>query len=451
MPDALPRHGAGYITDVAYPDHFHRETLPSWLVATATALGRTAPALDAPYTWLDLGCGAGLGVLLAAAANPTGRFLGVDFSAREIDRARRTAGQAGLTNVQFACLDVNDAGAQALPACDFIVSHGMLSWVGQDTRTSMVRFIHQHLKPGGIAYLAYMSQPGSAAFASARRLLQMSARRAQGDSAARARAGMALLQGLAQGGAGFFVEHPAASREVLRAHTLDDAYLAHELLNDEWHALHVADVMSDLAAGDCDYLGSATLLDNIDAMSIPGKVLPLLADLHRQGAPVAETETFRDVARNQSLRRDLYQRAAPPGTRLTPDAHRQALLAQRVCLLPLGARQLATSDEHGVLDTRIGPVTIPMAHVRPLLQALAAGRQTYADIASLPAYRGNPGVVSQFLQALAWAGWLHYQPPAAAMKPVPDVRRAAERALAEHGYGDWSLMAEAGSAVRRAR
>lgn len=447
MPDSDT---AGYLTDVAYPAHFHRETLPAWLVSTATALGHAAPALEQPYTWMDLGCGAGLGVLLAAAANPTGRFIGVDVSAREIDRAQRTAALAGLANAQFVCVDINDSMAtQALPPCEFIVTHGLYSWVDAQTRARVASVIHHHLKPGGIAYVAYMSQPGSAAFAAARKLLQMTAAQAPGDSAARARAGMQYLQALARAGAGFFIEHPAAHREVLQADAREDAYLAHELLNDDWHALHVADVIADFAAGGCAYLGSATLLDNIDSVSLPRGVQPLLEDLRRQAAPIAQQETLRDLARNQNLRRDLYQRGAPARAdhRLDADAHRRALLAQQVGLLPAAPSQWPASGEL-VLETRIGPVTLPWEHVRPLLAALADASRSYAHLAALPAYRAQPGFVNSLLQVLAWAGWVHYH-PAAGTLPAPAATQLAQRVLADAGYGDWQILPGLGTAVPR--
>src|SRR5579884_3256420 len=53
-------------------------------------------------TVVDLGCGGGLDVLLAAAkVGPTGRAIGVDMTAAMIDRARRNAAKQGTTNVEF--------------------------------------------------------------------------------------------------------------------------------------------------------------------------------------------------------------------------------------------------------------------------------------------------------------------------------------------------------------
>src|SRR5438876_9162911 len=66
-------------------------------------------------TVVDLGCGGGLDVLLAAArVGPTGRAIGIDMTPEMLERARRNAGQLGLQNVAFHqatidCLPLPDA------------------------------------------------------------------------------------------------------------------------------------------------------------------------------------------------------------------------------------------------------------------------------------------------------------------------------------------------------
>ena len=48
----------------------------------------------------------------------------------------------------------------------------------------------------------------------------------------------------------------------------------------------------------------------------------------------------------------------------------------------------------------------------PLITALRHGATSYAELAHLPAYAHQPGLISQLLQVLAWAGWLHVLLPA---------------------------------------
>ena len=53
-------------------------------------------------TVVDLGCGGGLDVLLAAAkVGPAGKAVGIDMTPEMIERARRNAARQGLANVEF--------------------------------------------------------------------------------------------------------------------------------------------------------------------------------------------------------------------------------------------------------------------------------------------------------------------------------------------------------------
>lgn len=416
----------GYVIDVAYPPHFHRETMPVWLANGLTALGRRTPDLAQPFTWLELGCGSGLGAVVAAATNPQGRFIGLDFNADAIAQARALAEAAGLSNVSFHTLSFADALAAddaLLPPCDFIVTHGVYSWVSEANRQAIQQLVAQRLKPGGVCYVAYMSQPGAASFAAAQRLMRLASQHRSGTSAQRAGEALALVQRLAGAGAGYFTEHPAAVREVQRLGQGDIDYVAHELLNAQWESLHVSDVMAGFEAAGCEWAGSATPLENIDSVSLPAGTQPLLAELMRQGASAAAVETFKDLSRNQRQRRDIYQRAHSQGNALSPDAHRDALLAQRVALLPAAPAQVPSAKGELGFDTQIGPVRLPMALVAPLLEALQDEPRSYAELARLPAYAGQPGFISQLLQMLSWAGWLHFVRPDVAPADAPAVAR----------------------------
>lgn len=434
----------GYVVDRVYPAHFHREMQPVWLTNTLTALGRRAPDLRQPFTWLELGCGSGFSTLVAAATNPRAQFIGVDFNAEAIALAQALAEAAGVSNVRFHALSfaqAQEAYEALLPPCDFIVTHGVYSWVSEANRQAIQQLVAQRLKPGGVLYVAYMSQPGATSFSAAQRLMRLATQHRTGASPQRAAEALSLVQRMAAAGAGYFSEHPSAVREVQRLADDPIDYLAHELLNTHWEALHVSDVMAGFEAAGCEWVGSATPLENIDAVSLPAGTQPLLAELMRGGASMATAETFKDVARNQRQRRDLYQRAHPQGNALSPDAHRDALLAQRVALLPAAPAQVPAGQGELNFDTQIGPVRLPMAFVAPLLGALQSGPRSYAELARLPAYAGQPGFISQLLQMLAWAGWLHFVRADASAEEARVAARL-DAALAARG------VVPAGGAVR---
>lgn len=103
--------------------------------------------LRAGETVVDLGCGGGLDVFLAARkVGPAGRAIGIDMTPEMLDLARRNAESAGLTNVEFhrATIDrlpLPDASA------DCVISNCVINLAPD--KPAVFREIARILKPGG--------------------------------------------------------------------------------------------------------------------------------------------------------------------------------------------------------------------------------------------------------------------------------------------------------------
>ena len=112
------------------------------------ALGRVPPGA----TVLDIGCGAGTDLLLAARrVGPTGRAIGVDMTEAMRERASKGAAACGLANVE-----VQPGDATRLPvedrSVDVVISNGVLNLVPEKERA--VAEIARVLKPGGRVQIA---------------------------------------------------------------------------------------------------------------------------------------------------------------------------------------------------------------------------------------------------------------------------------------------------------
>lgn len=390
----MPQPPEGYVTDVAYTPLFHREQAPVWLAATLNALGYAAPALSGSR-FLDLGCGSGLSLLLFAAANPDMRFTGVDLNAAHIAAAKALAEAAGLANAEFHHAAIGDfAAGREGESFDFIVSHGVYAWVSPEVRRDIRDAIGRLLKKGGVAYLHYMTQPGAAPFAAFHTVFRQMA--AAGRTPEQAvDAGLALLSALREASAGFFVAHPTARDTLAQLAKEEWAYVAHEYLGGNFAPLHVADVMADMGEAGLRHVGSATPVENIDALSIPGSVLPVV---QREKDP-ALRETLKDIARNQALRRDLYMREPQA---LDARAHMAALRSRVFSSLPG-----APASGPLVFDTRIGPVQGSSELVSPVLARLAQGPASFAELESVGGFSTRPGLLNQALHVMMGAGVVH--------------------------------------------
>lgn len=117
-------------------------------VANPFSLGRIEPGA----TVLDLGCGAGTDLLIAAQmAGPSGRAIGVDMTPSMLARARESAEAMGLANVEL-----HESLIESLPAADasvdVVISNGVLDLVPD--KEAVLAEIDRVLRPGGRVQLA---------------------------------------------------------------------------------------------------------------------------------------------------------------------------------------------------------------------------------------------------------------------------------------------------------
>jgi SAM-dependent methyltransferase len=107
---------------------------------------------------LEIGCGDGGHLLPLAAFYPGATFVGCDLAPTAIAHAERRARAANLDNVALHVADV-----RALPDLgrfDFIVSHGVYSWVPEDAREALLAACGASLAGDGIAFVSYNAMPG---------------------------------------------------------------------------------------------------------------------------------------------------------------------------------------------------------------------------------------------------------------------------------------------------
>jgi arsenite methyltransferase len=117
-------------------------------VANHWLLGRIEPGAVV----LDLGCGAGTDLLIAAQmTGPTGRVIGIDMTASMLDRARASAAEMGLGNVEL-----HESLIEALPlenaSVEVVISNGVIDLVPD--KDAVFDEIDRVLRPGGRLQLA---------------------------------------------------------------------------------------------------------------------------------------------------------------------------------------------------------------------------------------------------------------------------------------------------------
>ncbi|MCB9544336.1 MAG: methyltransferase regulatory domain-containing protein [Myxococcales bacterium] len=243
--------------DFPYDDFPFRPTHPDALGTIAGLFG-LEPAPSEACRVLELGCGLGGNLLAMAASLPESRFVGMDLSAVQIEHARAEAEALGLTNLEFFVGDIQ-ALSPALGTFDYIICHGVWSWVPPAVQEAIFRLCRELLQPRGVAFISYNVLPGWY-FRGALRQLMLRAVPAEGSPAERAAAARAYIQALGEHAP---VQRSVAAQllksEVDLIRPLSDRYLFHEHLAEHNHAVWFTDFAARAAGHGLQYLGDAEL------------------------------------------------------------------------------------------------------------------------------------------------------------------------------------------------
>jgi methyltransferase-like protein len=112
------------------------------------------PAKPVQCRVLELGCGDGNNLIPMAYEFPESRFLGIDLSLVQIKIGLKTIDSLGLENIELSTrsiMDITDIDGRF----DYIIAHGVYSWVASEVREKILDICRDHLSNQGIAYISY--------------------------------------------------------------------------------------------------------------------------------------------------------------------------------------------------------------------------------------------------------------------------------------------------------
>ena len=124
----------------------------------ASLYGLASPGLENARV-LEMGCAAGGNLLPFALNHPNAQVVGIDLSPQQIEAGQRVAEAAGARNLDLRAMSLTDITAE-FGEFDYIICHGVFSWVPPDVRDAILRICRTNLAPEGIAYISYNIYPG---------------------------------------------------------------------------------------------------------------------------------------------------------------------------------------------------------------------------------------------------------------------------------------------------
>lgn len=144
---------------VAYPNYTHPQTHPDRLAVIGSLFGLEPRPINHCRV-LELGCGNGSNLVPLASILPESEFLGLDLAAQPIARGQQMIREVGLTNIRL--LQANIAEFESgTDKFDYIIAHGIFSWVPPEVRERLLALCRNSLAPDGIAFISYNAFPGA--------------------------------------------------------------------------------------------------------------------------------------------------------------------------------------------------------------------------------------------------------------------------------------------------
>ena len=300
-PSALHADLKAAYEDIAYVGRPNHHSHPDRLAAIASLFGHEAPD-PAHARILEVGCGDAANLLPMAAQLPDARFVGCDYSALLMGRARERADALGLANVELVEGDLNEI-ASSLGTFDYVVAHGFYSWVPADVRDAFVAMLGRQLAPGGLAFISYNVLPGCFVRRVGWDLLRMSVP-AQASAAERLEATRREFRDVSAAWSAMDGIPAHLGREYATAADRSDSMLYHDDLSSINEAVYFSTFVQHVARHGLGFLGEAEL----GTMSMAGLPEPMRA-LATQ-ADALSREQYLDFARVRRFRQSIVARAA---------------------------------------------------------------------------------------------------------------------------------------------
>ena len=142
---------------VSYPGSPFAQTHPDRLATIAALYGFPAAPPERCRV-LELGCGDGGDLIPMAYLLPESTFLGLDSAGSAVARGREQIAALGLTNVTLLHVDLLEASN--LGTYDYVIAHGVYSWVPPSVQERVLAIASEVLAPNGVAYVSYNAFPG---------------------------------------------------------------------------------------------------------------------------------------------------------------------------------------------------------------------------------------------------------------------------------------------------
>ena len=308
MADSTPTLNPTSYDEMPYINKAFPQTHPDRLATLARLFGLQSPDVETCRV-LELGCASGDNLIPMAIELPNARFVGIDLSERQVEQGRQTVAKLGLGNIDLRREDIANVDA-SWGKFDYIVSHGIYSWVPAPIREKLLAVCHDNLAPNGVAFVSYNTLPGWHMRGMIRDMMVYHANQFQGATQ-KVQQARALLDFLAESTPTTTSYGMTLRQELDAIRNEPDAYLFHDHLEEINDPFYFHQFVDAAQRHELQYLAEADFGDML-LSKFPPKVAETLK---RIALDAIRMEQYMDFVCNRMFRQTLLVHRGTPAWR----------------------------------------------------------------------------------------------------------------------------------------
>jgi SAM-dependent methyltransferase len=286
--------------NVLYPGDTYSPTHPNRLATVAFLRGMHPAPIDHCRV-LELGCGTGANLIPMAFYSPNSEFVGIDLAQRPIASGQSFVTELGLRNITLRPMDLCQARIDQLGHFDYIIAHGVYSWVAQPVRERILAICREMLNTEGVAYISYNAYPGNHFRDLARGMMRfhVSAFETPAEKVGQAR-GLLKFLSYSQVQPDYYTE--AIRREFERVTKHPDEVFFHDDLSEVNQPFYFYEFIADAKRHALQFVGEASS-NQLDLEKLTPQAASKIDELEAAGEIVREQ--FKDFVRGTGFRQTL--------------------------------------------------------------------------------------------------------------------------------------------------